>query len=960
MKKKFLAYIMTACMLVGLVPTTAMAEEPQTLYVNNELESYENADGITEEAAFETVAEAIEVANAGDTIKIVATETAYDAFKIPEGKDGITIEGVVVDGDKPIINTCYKDSPTWEKMGCGGIDLYAQNVTLKNLKIINDGYTKYWHASSIGYYYENTKPKDNLTVDSCDFVGSDSGTAIIYHNANFTLKDSTFKDFDTAFLSCNDHRSLGNVTITGNSYDSVDDIVNIYYGKELPTEGDPCITITNNTIKSAKDEPSKILITDHAQKRDSSSKAAIKAVITGNTKGTEVALECVNMTATNDIVLDEAAAENTTVYHQIDVNMNGYESVTITDADGQTQTLTKDSKVSLPVADTMTFGDVTVPAAKPVEITYTTAGGVSTTVEAAVKPADPTENASATLNGVDEDGNVTNTPVEPPKADEVYAAKVIDAEGNETSYTSLADAFDAAAGMENPVIDILGDVTMDTWEQVWDADGWTINGNNKTITIGEVASNGNGDYLFYRAENLNVSDLNVKFTTSGNGFDMKSGTLKNVNMTGAGNPMSHAVFVGSSSDASATVTIQDCEFTNFDWAVYSQPAGEGVSNPALTVEDSKISNSSIGVLSFSETTVLKDNVISDVKEISLAGALDENNTNVTYTITGNTLENVTTVDLHEAPLNNVTFTENKVDTNSKINATEGSTGTLNVNDNYWGGGEPSNTQVVVPDSEDVSVKKDEYYKAPSMEEEDKNTYVPETPSRPSGSSSKPKYDITVEDSDNGEVKSSTSRSRANREITITVTPDKGYELDELTIETEKGKEIDFEKGSKAGTFVFDMPRADVVVEASFEKADDAEETPEEDEDVSDETDKALILTIGSKIINVDGEYIVYDVAPVIKGERTMLPIRVVAEYLGADVEWNETEQKVTITKDDVVIEIFINQPFATVNGTPVQLDAPAFIENGRTYLPVRFVADHLGAKVIWDDIAKTVTIIPAK
>lgn len=88
----------------------------------------------------------------------------------------------------------------------------------------------------------------------------------------------------------------------------------------------------------------------------------------------------------------------------------------------------------------------------------------------------------------------------------------------------------------------------------------------------------------------------------------------------------------------------------------------------------------------------------------------------------------------------------------------------------------------------------------------------------------------------------------------------------------------------------------------------------------------------------------------------MLPIRVVAETLGAKVDWSEGDQSVTIAKDDLEIVIYIGQGFALVNNVPVELDAAAFIENDRTYMPLRFVAEHLGANVIWDGNAKTVTI----
>lgn len=110
-------------------------------------------------------------------------------------------------------------------------------------------------------------------------------------------------------------------------------------------------------------------------------------------------------------------------------------------------------------------------------------------------------------------------------------------------------------------------------------------------------------------------------------------------------------------------------------------------------------------------------------------------------------------------------------------------------------------------------------------------------------------------------------------------------------------------------------------------------------------------------MQINGEYVINDVAPVIKGARTMLPIRLIAEAMGAEVAWNAAEQKVTITKDELVIDIFIAQPFATVNGKPVQLDASAFVEQGRTYLPLRFIAENLGAEVVWDAQTQKVTVI---
>ena len=125
------------------------------------------------------------------------------------------------------------------------------------------------------------------------------------------------------------------------------------------------------------------------------------------------------------------------------------------------------------------------------------------------------------------------------------------------------------------------------------------------------------------------------------------------------------------------------------------------------------------------------------------------------------------------------------------------------------------------------------------------------------------------------------------------------------------------------------------------------------------TEKAkmsIILTIGQKEATIDGKTVLNDVAPKIANDRTMLPIRFIAEALGAKVDWIEDSQTVKITAENIDISLVIGESFATVNGEKIVLDSPSFIENDRTYLPLRFVAENLGAEVQWDGATQTVTI----
>lgn len=116
------------------------------------------------------------------------------------------------------------------------------------------------------------------------------------------------------------------------------------------------------------------------------------------------------------------------------------------------------------------------------------------------------------------------------------------------------------------------------------------------------------------------------------------------------------------------------------------------------------------------------------------------------------------------------------------------------------------------------------------------------------------------------------------------------------------------------------------------------------------------LVIGEKTASVFGEVKENDVEPVIANDRTMLPARFVAENLGAEVEWNAEERKVTVKNETTTIELVIDAATAKVNGEEVALDSPAFIENNRTYTPVRFIVENLGYTVEWNPSLTMVTI----
>ena len=117
------------------------------------------------------------------------------------------------------------------------------------------------------------------------------------------------------------------------------------------------------------------------------------------------------------------------------------------------------------------------------------------------------------------------------------------------------------------------------------------------------------------------------------------------------------------------------------------------------------------------------------------------------------------------------------------------------------------------------------------------------------------------------------------------------------------------------------------------------------------------LTIGSKILRLDGEEQWLDVAPEISKDRTMLPVRAVAEAAGAEVGWEPSTRTVTVTSaygDEISLQIGVNQ--ITVNSETTQIDVEPYIKGDRTYLPVRAVSEALDLDVGWDGSTSTVSL----
>lgn len=117
---------------------------------------------------------------------------------------------------------------------------------------------------------------------------------------------------------------------------------------------------------------------------------------------------------------------------------------------------------------------------------------------------------------------------------------------------------------------------------------------------------------------------------------------------------------------------------------------------------------------------------------------------------------------------------------------------------------------------------------------------------------------------------------------------------------------------------------------------------------------------GAITLKIDGKALSVSQAPVIKDGRTLVPMREIFESLGATVDWNGKDKKVTATQATTTIQLQIGSKTAKINSKSIPLEVAAQTFNNKTMVPLRFISEALGAKVIWNGHAKSVAIVTPK
>jgi len=118
----------------------------------------------------------------------------------------------------------------------------------------------------------------------------------------------------------------------------------------------------------------------------------------------------------------------------------------------------------------------------------------------------------------------------------------------------------------------------------------------------------------------------------------------------------------------------------------------------------------------------------------------------------------------------------------------------------------------------------------------------------------------------------------------------------------------------------------------------------------------ISFKVGDSILNINGKSVEVETPYVVDGV-TLVPLRVITEAFGATVDWAEDTQKITLTYEDVEIVLQIDNINAYVNGQKQALLYPPQIKNEKTMVPLRFITETFGADVQYDDKTEGITVI---
>ena len=696
MKKISLAILLAMAMLLTLLPTAAMALE--------------------EEGRNTTGYDGVELPAGPDTSGNVWTVTPENAQYTLDGAygsiDGKTINFSSGPYDKVLVlGRATKFSGSGTKYYQGGWEptnivayadientgVYNYKRTVANVTFTSDagvvlpGFTassghKYGTKGNPSYdyvrgtstdstnnsYYQATCLEsitfDGLTISGrvyiADYLDPSSTKNIKFQSCTFTGNVNQMSDNGfTAVKMQGDNKFFENVSVVDCSIENYFQGVNIQGVNSLTVKGCSIDNTTHNAIavQSSTNNPVKGNIDIEENIIQNANDRAIRF---GN-------VDAATITVNNNVMLSSG------------------------DSDGQLiKAGTVDSKESFDL-DNNYWDGKSVGKAVDSGLTPPTEVGVS----GGTFPIDVSEYANEKFVTVeDEDGNFV---VERMTEDNAVATV------NAVPYNDFHKAMLAAASGD--MVELLRDVTVDSWQQVWNLSGVTVNGNNHTLKVNAIESLQNHDTVFHSKGNNRFYDLTIDLSGISSGSQAQGykaicaapgDSFERVKVISGEQVPVYGIFVGGTNAEDEVIYIRNCSFTNCSYAIGAEPTS-GIASDLEKLEVTGCTFTDcdyVGILYAEDVTFYNNSVTS--------GKLNIMHKN--QEVTNNIFAGKSRIKFYADPAE---FVKNNISANSYLEVDD-EVESVNIAMNYWGGGAPSESQL--GNAAGKVEGEDDYYTSPSM------------------------------------------------------------------------------------------------------------------------------------------------------------------------------------------------------------------------------------------------------
>ena len=696
MKKISLAILLAMAMLLTLLPTAAMALE--------------------EEGRNTTGYDGVELPAGPDTSGNVWTVTPENAQYTLDGAygsiDGKTINFSSGPYDKVLVlGRATKFSGSGTKYYQGGWEptnivayadientgVYNYKRTVANVTFTSDagvvlpGFTassghKYGTKGNPSYdyvrgtstdstnnsYYQATCLEsitfDGLTISGrvyiADYLDPSSTKNIKFQSCTFTGNVNQMSDNGfTAVKMQGDNKFFENVSVVDCSIENYFQGVNIQGVNSLTVKGCSIDNTTHNAIavQSSTNNPVKGNIDIEENIIQNANDRAIRF---GN-------VDAATITVNNNVMLSSG------------------------DSDGQLiKAGTVDSKESFDL-DNNYWDGKSVGKAVDSGLTPPTEVGVS----GGTFPIDVSEYANEKFVAVeDEDGNFV---VERMTEDNAVATV------NAVPYNDFHKAMLAAASGD--MVELLRDVTVDSWQQVWNLSGVTVNGNNHTLKVNAIESLQNHDTVFHSKGNNRFYDLTIDLSGISSGSQAQGykaicaapgDSFERVKVISGEQVPVYGIFVGGTNAEDEVIYIRNCSFTNCSYAIGAEPTS-GIASDLEKLEVTGCTFTDcdyVGILYAEDVTFYNNSVTS--------GKLNIMHKN--QEVTNNTFAGASRIKFYADPAK---FEKNDISAESCLEVVD-AVESVDIAMNYWGGGAPSASQL--GNAAGKVEGADDYYTSPSM------------------------------------------------------------------------------------------------------------------------------------------------------------------------------------------------------------------------------------------------------